>query len=192
MADTQVAADTLTLDEFIRRYDEQPFEFINGEIRRLSPTMFGHNYVASILIAALVGHITPRNLGRVFVEAPFVLTYERKWVKGSRVPDIMFVAAERIATYRASDPDASRKPLILVPDLVVEIISPNDKYSEVDEKVEAYLQDGVRLVWVVDLQRQKIAVHAPNTPQMWLSGDDKLAGGDVIPGFEIAVAGLFE
>ena len=192
MADTQVTADTLTLEEFIRRYDQQPFELINGEIRRLVPTMSGHNRMTSALMWALLSYVKPQNLGEVYAEAPFVLTYESNWVKGLCVPDLMFIAAERLAAYRASDPDADRKPFTLVPDLVVEIISPNDKYSEVDEKVEAYLQDSVRLVWVVDLQRKKIAVHAPNTPQVWLAGDDKLTGGDVIPGFEIAVAGLFE
>jgi len=80
----------------------------------------------------------------------------------------------------------------MVPDLAVEVISPGDSYSEVDEKVERYLNDGVRMVLVVDPQRRKVVVHVPNSNRpTHLTENDILSGGDVLPGFEVKVADIF-
>src|SRR5256885_14938285 len=89
----------LTLDEFMQLYEKQgPFELIDGERIILSPQNFGHVSAATILLNALYEYVKPRNLGFVTLEAPFVLTAsdDPKWVKGSRVPDVIFIKAERM------------------------------------------------------------------------------------------------
>jgi Uma2 family endonuclease len=103
--------------------------------------------------------------------------------------------AERFNPYQEAIPDWKDKPYILVPDLVVEVVSPNDNLWGLDEKVDLYPADGVRLIWVIDPQRKEISVYtpaAPNTRQQTnLKPGDTLTGGDIIPGFEIAVKAIF-
>jgi len=193
MAVSQIGVEQLSLDEFVRLYDQQPFELVDGERIPLSPTVQDHNVTTSTLFRVLIMHVHPNGLGEVFVEAPFVLEYSKNWVKGSRTPDLMFVRADRLASYREANPDWRKKPLVLVPDLAIEIVSQNDSYSDVEAKAEGYLQDGVRLVWIFDPQRKKIAVHEIGSKSYTvLSEEDTLTGGDVIPGFEVAVKALFE
>ncbi len=185
----------MPLDEFIRLNDAQPFELINGERRPKLPTVFGHSKVIRALFLALYMHVASRQLGEVYSETTFILPddYDKDWVEGSRTPDVMFYAGDRIAKYEAEHPDHRARPLALIPDFVVEVISPTDKYSEVDEKVDAYLQDGVRLVWVLDPQRRKAVVHRPDAEHpVHLAGDALLDGGEVVPGFQIALPKLFE
>jgi Uma2 family endonuclease len=61
----------------------------------------------------------------------------------------------------------------------------------VQEKVQEYLDAGVRLVFVADPRRQTVAVHAPGRPAQILRGEDVLSGQDALPGFEVRVGDLF-
>src|SRR5258708_30482513 len=183
----------MAIDELIRVYDEEgPFELIDGKQRPMSPPVAGHGSAASILFLALGNHVNANGLGIVFLEIPFVLEDVSGWVKGSRVPDIMFYSDVRFNTYQVAVPDWKSKPVILVPYLVVEIISPTDRYSDVQGKIELYLHDGVKVIWVLDPQRSSITIYAQNSKQqITLSAEDSLDGGDIIPGFNIPVADIF-
>jgi len=132
-----------------------------------------------------------KSLGEAYFEAAFVLTYQSDWVTGSRVPDILFVHAERLAAYIAAHPNWEDMPLVLVPDLAVEVISTNDHYSDVDAKVDLYLDDGVETVWVVDPKQKTVTVRGRDYYKKLKVGD-VLTGGNVIPGFELAVEKIFE
>lgn len=184
----------MTLEEFIRRYDEEgPFEILDGELIYTMATIAGHGNTTDNLVWVLNQHIRPGQLGKTYFETPYVLSYDSQWVKGSRIPDVMFFTADRLATYQAGDPDWQNKPLILVPDLAVEIISPNDKFTEVNAKVKLYLDDGVKMIWLIDPQLREVIVYILNSHQNTiLTVADRLTGGDVLPGFEIAVADLFK
>jgi Uma2 family endonuclease len=109
----------------------------------------------------------------------------------------MYYRAERLEAYKAATPDWKLRPYVLVPDLVVEVVSPTDNLTELDDKVDVYLADGVNLVWVIDPQREKVSVYTlvaerPHTKQhTTLKPGDTLSGGDLMPGFEIAVATIF-
>ena len=194
MTDAPVSENVMTLDEFVRLYDrEGPFEILDGQRIVMSPTIMGHNIIVMRLVVPMQNYAQENKLGECFTESPFVLTYDSDWVKGSRVPDIMFITAERLKTYHDSDPDWQSKPLVLVPDLVVEIVSPTDSYLDVDKKVHTYLADGVKLVWVINPRLQTVTAHVAGSNQhTTLSRQDTLTGGDVIPGFSIVVQGLFE
>jgi Uma2 family endonuclease len=183
----------MTLDEFIRLYDQEgPFEIIDGDKVPVLPTVARHNVTTRTLFRALDRFAEANQVGEVFSEGPFVLLDKPNWVKGSRVPDIMFFAAERLAEYQAQDPDWGDKPFVLVPDLVVEVVSPGDSYSDVDEKVDGYLRDGVKMVWVVDPQRRKIKVRlAGSMQETTLVEDDTLGGGNILPGFQMQVRDIF-
>ena len=80
----------------------------------------------------------------------------------------------------------------MVPDLVVEVVSPGDSRREVREKVEAWLRAGVRLVWIVDpATRSATAFRSPEDATR-LSENDAMDGEDVVPGFTCRIGDLFE
>lgn len=104
-----------------------------------------------------------------------------------RKPDLSFIRIERMP--RRGMPTGYCE---IVPDLAVEVISPNDLYSEVDDKVSEYLLAGVRLVWVVNPQRKLIHVHRAEGADSTLRGSDELSGEDVVPGFRCSLNDVFQ
>jgi Uma2 family endonuclease len=77
------------------------------------------------------------------------------------------------------------------PDLAVEVISPSDTYTSVEEKVAEYLQTGARAVWVVNPRRHTITVYSSLSDITILTEHDTLEGGDIIPGFRCRVSEIF-
>ncbi len=140
----------MSLAEFIRRYDaDGPFEIIDGEIIEMSPHSFGHTVIAKRIYHALF-QFEERGYGEAYLENVFILTDQANWRRGSRIPNVMFVLAETLEGYEQGIADWNDKPMVRAPDLAVEVISATDSYSAMMNKVSAYLQDGVALVWVVD------------------------------------------
>lgn len=141
------------------------------------PRLAGQAYVISSLLAHLFAYLQAHPIRQAFAESTFVLTEESDWVKGSRVPDIAFFQMQRWQAYIAETANWGEKPFVLVPDLCVEVVSKNDVYADVNEKVARYLQDGVRLVWVIDPRGKTIHVHAADSNQITLlPADDMLTG----------------
>ncbi len=182
----------LEINEFIRLYEQEgPFEIINGEYIPLSPTRRTHSLITRILFRALDSYCSDKKLGEVFSETTFVISDIKDWVKGSRQPDVMFVSNVRYAAAHVDLPGEAEKPFIFVPDLVAKIISPTDRTINVLNKVSAYLEDGVQTVWVIERERRIVMVYQMDGIQ-WLTVNDLLDGGAVIPGFTLPVAALFE
>ena len=107
-------------------------------------------------------------------------------------PLALKIDASFIAAHRLTRDDLPTGHCEIVPDLAVEVISPNDLYSDVETKVDEYLQAGVRLVWVIDPGTESVRVHRLNGSVQDLSSRDPLSGEDVVPGFSCPVAKLFE
>jgi Uma2 family endonuclease len=183
----------MPMDDFIRQYDEAPFELVNGERIAIVPNVAEHGETLKCIYVALLGYEQAYKTVDMYSEMPFVLTDTPDWVKGSRTPDAMVYQASRMAEYKAQTPDWKKKPFVLVPDLCIEVISPNDIYLDVDEKVEAYLLDGVRLVWVFNPRKTSVTVYGPGLDDIKrLRADGILDGGDVLPGFTLPVKAVFE
>jgi Uma2 family endonuclease len=79
-----------------------------------------------------------------------------------------------------------------LPLLAVEILSPGDKQSAINDKVSGYLNAGVPLVWVIDPTFRTVVVHRPATTPQMFAGDSKLTGHDVLPGFDILTSEIFK
>ena len=157
------------------------------------PPVYGHGLVWDRLFFPLrvYAHAHPE-IVEIFAEIPFVLTYSPDWVTGSRVPDIMVYQTERIAAYREQTPNFENMPIILVPDLVIEIVSNNDKLPDVVAKVDAYLADGVRIVWVVDPRSKSVFVYTLGSDQITrLTLGATLTGGDILSGFVLPLKDIF-
>ena len=80
----------------------------------------------------------------------------------------------------------------MVPDMAIEIVSPTNTADHVQEKIHEYFAAGVRRVWVVYPRQQEIYVYASPTEIQVLQLGHDLDGGDLIPGFRLPLAALFE
>lgn len=129
--------------------------------------------------------------GESFFETAFVLEDNSDWVRAARIPDVLYIQKDRLIQYETNLENSDEKPLILVPDLVIEVISPTDKYSDVSTKVDTYLADGVKLIWIVDPQRKTITVYEGNDTGKILRIEDRLTGGNVLPAFEVDIKEIF-
>lgn len=184
---------SIHIDDFIRLYNDAPFELINGERIAVVPGVAGHIATIRAIMRILDAYITGNKLGQVFSEAPFILEDKPDWVKGSRVPDLMFFSEKRFNQYIADYPEWKSRPFILVPDLAIEVISPNDTYSEVTKKAEDYLKDGVQLVWIVDPQQEQVIVYQQGKNVLLkLEKADTVSGYNVLPKFEANISQFFD
>jgi Uma2 family endonuclease len=126
--------------------------------------------------------VNSRTLGRVFTaETGFLLRRKPDTV---RAADVSFVKQDRLPH------PAPRGFAELAPDLVVEVLSPDDRPGEVLSKVGDWLEAGARLVWVIDPERRDARVYRADGSQVHLGESDQLDGESVVPGFQCAVRGL--
>ena len=161
------------------------YEVVNGDRVENLPKGNYENQVASIILHALIAFTQPRRMGWAILENLFVLDP----VRGNRRrPDIAFVSRQRWPHRRVPDGEAWD----VVPDLAVEVISVSNAHQEILTKLEEYFRAGVLLVWVIYPELQQAHVYsAPTNPRI-LKRTDELSGEEVIPGFRLPVATLFE
>lgn len=79
----------------------------------------------------------------------------------------------------------------VVPDLAVEIVSPNDLVEKLFEKIDEYFALGVKQVWVVSPSVEKVYVYESPAKARILTAADVLDGGALLPGFRLKIAELF-
>ena len=175
----------MTADDLLRLPDDgQRHELVRGELRTMPPAGYEHGWSTGKLDRSLGNFVEAHGLGDVVPgDVGFRLRTDPDTV---RAPDVAFVSAERV---RAIGRVASYWPG--APDLVVEVISPNDLYTEVEDKVAEWLEHGARLVFVVNPRRRTVAVHRPDRPLRVLTLEDTLDGEDVVPGWTLPLRELF-
>jgi Uma2 family endonuclease len=174
------AAELLTLPAGMgKRY-----ELVLGELRVLSPAGWRHGEVIANLQTLLGQYIRHHKLGTCFgAETGFRLARNPDTV---RAPDFAYIAKEHLPDEKPSEafwPGA--------PDLAVEVLSPGDRTGEIDEKIAAWLAAGVVAVWIVDPQRETVAVYDSNRPVSVKTSAEILDGGRVLPGFSCPVREIF-
>jgi Uma2 family endonuclease len=175
----------MTADELFRLPDDGlRHELVRGELTTMAPPGFEHGDLALAIGGELRVYVRAHRLGRVTSEVGIILTDDPDTV---RAPDVAFVRRDRLPSG-----DAARGYFRGAPDLAVEVISPNDLYTEVDENVAEWLEHGTRLVFVVNPRRRTVAVHRPGQPVAVLGINDTLDAGDVVPGWSLALRDLFD
>jgi Uma2 family endonuclease len=123
-------------------------------------------------------------LGRVYVEMLFRIDAGSNL---QRRPDVAFISFERWPRDRPVPRTAAWD---VVPDLAVEVVSPNDTMAEVNIKVNEYSRAGVRQVWLIDPGNETAHVYvSPNRIEV-LHADDSFDGGDLLPGFRLRLGDL--
>ncbi|HEX2092626.1 MAG TPA: Uma2 family endonuclease [Longimicrobiaceae bacterium] len=159
-------------------------ELVRGVVREMTPAGYGHGKVAMRLGSRLDVHVEENDLGVVVAaETGFRIASSPDTV---RAPDVAFVRRERAEEVGDDEgfwPGA--------PDLAVEVVSPNDSFGEVEEKVFDWLSAGCRMVVVVDPRKRTATVYRSRSDITVLAEDEELDGGDVVPGWRLPVRELF-
>ena len=150
----------------------------------MSPAGWEHGEIVMRISGILWEYIRPRNLGRLFgAETGFILDRNPDTVRG---PAVALIAREHVPTQKPQEafwPGA--------PDLAVEVLSPSDRIGEVNKKTRAWLDAGVKLLWVIDPEPSTVAVYRSPEEVKILTTSDVLDGEDVVRGFSCPVAEIF-
>ena len=174
----------MTGEELARRSDLNPCELVNGRVVPLAPAGHIHGEVESGLNLELALYARETGSGRVLVGEVGIYTgRDPDTVRGA---DIVFISHER---------HARRGPpvfLDIAPELVVEILSPDDRPGQVNDKVREYLAAGVDRIWFVNPRRRSILVYRSAGPVEALEVGDTLRDEEILPGFELPLAELFQ
>ena len=174
----------LTADEFMRLDDEVRGELIRGVFCEMTPPGHEHGRVVAVLTRELATHVETHRLGIVVGESGVHLEHDPDTV---RAPDIAFTSGERLPVGRAIHGYVQ-----VVPDLVVEVVSPSDRHAAVRDKARMWLSFGVQVVWAVFPVARKVEVHcADSDAAETLTEADSLDGTPVLPGFSYPLSQLF-
>lgn len=174
----------VTADEVLRLpKDGFRYELVAGELVRRSPAGAQHGFVSAALAELLRRHVRQHRLGAVFgAETGFLLARNPDTVLAA---DVAFVSRARLLPT-----GIPRGFLPFAPDLVAEVRSPSDSRSA-QQKANAWLAAGSALCWIVDPDSRRVHVHTSDGVCV-LDADADLGGGDVLPGFRVAVRELFD
>ena len=166
---------------FIQRPENEGrrFELIDGEIVEKMPTQL-HAFIANLFNAVLYIYFQSNPIGWAFSELRIKLPNDDL---NDTIPDISVV----LKAGREFNPN---EPLTFMPDLAIEIKSPTDSLIKMRKKANYYLENGSKIVWLVDTQRRKVEVYTVDDTEI-LGSNDVLEGGDLLPNFKLPVSDLW-
>jgi Uma2 family endonuclease len=174
----------LSPDELLALPDEKRFELIDGElVERNMGVLSG--WVAGQILGLLRQHCQGDQLGWTFPSDAGYQCFPDS-PRTVRRPDVSFVRKGRFPGEQLPEGWAT-----IAPDLVVEVISPNDLAYEVDEKIQEYRGVGIPLIWIVNPHTRTVLVHHSRGSVAFLREEDELSGEEVIPGFRCPVSAIF-
>jgi Uma2 family endonuclease len=173
----------MTADELLHAaMPDKRTELVRGVLVVREPAGGRRGFVAMNLAVELAACVKRTGAGAVFAaETGFQLASSPDTV---RAPDVAFVSRERLP-----DPLPSGFPT-LAPDLVVEVLSPDDRPREIQAKIADWLSAGTRLVWIVDPERRLARVYRDDGSEAMVTAGDTLDGEDVLPGFACLLAAI--
>lgn len=141
-----------------------------------------HSGIGVRLISELWLYVKANKLGGVYgPDATFVIG-ER-----DRLPDVSFISAKRIPP--DGEPESKWK---FAPDLAVEIISPNDIYTDVEDKIYEYFEAGVKQVWLISSEHKTVTIYNSPTQISVLIESDELTSEELFPGFKLKLKEIFK
>jgi Uma2 family endonuclease len=173
-----------TPEDLLSMPDRGRYDLIDGQLvaRNMS---IGTSITAALINARLTVFVLAHRSGWTF-QADGGLQIFRDSPHKVRFADGAFISRER------SPGRPTQGHLRIAPELVIEVVSPNDVAADVNEKVREYLAAGVLLIWVVYPEPRSIDVYRASANNSQLSEVDELSGEDVVPGFSLPVREIFD
>ncbi|CAN5541998.1 hypothetical protein BH23CHL2_BH23CHL2_09290 [soil metagenome] len=177
----------LSADEFWELPEKQGvrFELVDGEVVEMPGSTMSHSEFVVIIFTLLRSYVLKHDLGRVYPDGLSYLL--RRNPDTLRIPDVSFIPRDRLP---AEGPQESYADII--PGLVVEVVSPGNSAVELRRRTRDYVDSGVEQVWIVWPDDRSVSVYAGSMTPLELAAEDTLDGGDVLPGFSVPVADLFD
>jgi Uma2 family endonuclease len=185
MSTTQVEPNLLSADEFWRLPDDGNLtELVRGRIVMMSRPGFRHGWLCNRIGCLLGEFVNAQQLGYVVNNDSGVVTeQDPDTVRG---PDIAYYSHQRMPKEQGP-PEGYPE---VAPELVIEVLSPNDRSSEVLKRIGEYLTVGVLIVCVVDSRRRHVRVFYPDQPDITLGEDDDLTLPQLLPEWRAKVRDL--
>jgi Uma2 family endonuclease len=178
-----VAEVAYTPDDLLTMPDGDSFELVDGQLVERTSSQ-ECDWITGQTLVVIRSFVEARNLGWVFGRGAGYQCFPDDPNRVRR-PDTSFVQLRR----QPGGP-SQRGHGRVAPDLVVEVVSPNDLFQEVDEKVDEWLRAGVQLIWVINPRGRNVTVIRPDADPRKLTERDELTGDPVLPGFACRIADL--
>lgn len=180
-------ADLMELDRQPQTgYEPKLYELSRGRLITMSPAGALHGIYGADLLIFIGSFVKSRKLGYVTAaETGYILDLPGKG-DTVRAPDVGFIRKDQLPN---GMPETGYIPA--PPDLAIEIVSPNDAADEIEAKIQDYLAGGTRLIWYLYPKTRTLHVITV-AGAIRLGENDTLDGGDVLPGFTLALKDLFE
>jgi Uma2 family endonuclease len=161
---------------------DQEYEVVNGILEAKEMAGARHGGITARLLTKLGAYLEVEGIGDLYTpDTTFIIG------KNERLPDIGFVSAERIP--EDGEPEGIWQ---IAPDLAIEVISPNDFYEKVKQKLRDYFAAGVREVWVISPEHKQVEIYHSPTQSDILNEDSELTSEALLPGFRCQVSELFQ
>jgi len=162
--------------------DKRMVELIDGELVE-KPMGFRESFLAGWILSCLNAFVMPRRLGIVAGADGLVRVAPNQL----RLPDVGYYPWGT-----AGFPRAAMKSIgPTVPAIAVEVLSDSNTIAEMDRKRMDFFAAGTTLFWIVDADERTVAVYTSPNDFTLLRGTDLLDGGNVLPGFALALPDLF-
>lgn len=177
----------ITAEEYAAMPDlGRPTELVRGEIVEMNQPIPLHGYICGTLSRILGNFVKEKDLGRVFTnDAGVVTERDPDTVRG---PVVWYASYDKIP--RGKLP---KKYLDAVPDIAIEVLSPEDRWSKVLGKIAEFLDAGVPVVCVLDPDEETAEMfYGDHARDRKLSADEDLTFPEILPGFSVKVSELFE
>jgi Uma2 family endonuclease len=166
----------------IELHEDRLYELVDGIL--VEKTVGAYESYLALLIAQFLGSFARENRLGIIMGADGMMRLSPGLV---RIPDVSFISWDRLPGRKVP-----RTPMAnLAPDLAVEVISKSNTAKEMENKLADYFSTGVRAVWYVYPIPREVHVYKTREQHTVLSEDRTLDGGEVLPGFRLALAELF-
>lgn len=171
-------------EELFEMGDIGSTELVKGKLIHMAPAGHPHGYYEGNFALELGIFIRRKKLGRILTgEVGIYTSRNPDTVRGA---DVAFISNERLAQVK------SQSFLDVAPELIVEVLSPDDRWNDVTEKLSEYFDIGVNVVWIAEPKHRRVHIYRSLTDISIVGPDDELTEADVLPGFKVLVSTLFE
>jgi Uma2 family endonuclease len=175
-------AHLLSAEEAFWLNPAERWELVEGRIVEVSPVKRRHGRILVRLARRLEEHVEAHGLGEVYGgDVGFILRRNPDTV---RAPDLAFIRRARLPAVEEETFST------VIPDLAIEILSPSDRWAEVEQKIVEYIQAGVTSVWVLDPSGNEVRIFHPGEAARVLGVAERISEPELLPGLELDISSL--
>jgi Uma2 family endonuclease len=171
-------------DELYEMVGVEPCELIEGRLVPMSPTGGEHGGIEFSIGGELRSFVRRNKLG--YIAGGEVGLYIRRKPDTVRGADVAFFTNQQLPN------GLPRGYISATPELIVEIVSPHDSWTDLRAKLRDYFSIGTARVWIVDPDDKTVLIYSALDSYITLTEADTLMGEGALAGFELALAELFE